>query len=63
MADTVTSQTPQRRYELTEQANRKVFRRLVPFLAWRFLASTILLCACPLNPLASRRLPKLVWIL
>jgi len=32
MADTVTSQTPQRRYELTEQANRKVFRRLVPFL-------------------------------
>jgi len=32
MADTVTNQTPQRRYELSEQANRKVFKRLIPFL-------------------------------
>ena len=32
MADTVTNQTPQRRFELSEQANRKVFKRLIPFL-------------------------------
>ena len=32
MADTVTNLTPQRRFELSEQATRKVFRRLVPFL-------------------------------
>ena len=32
MADTVTNQTPQRRFELSEHANRKVFKRLIPFL-------------------------------
>jgi hypothetical protein len=29
MADTVTNQIPQRRFELSEQANRKVFKRLI----------------------------------